>query len=380
MSATPTAATPPARTMTGREWTLVLSLSVLWGGSFFFNGVAVRELPTFTMVVARVALGALALWAILRARGERMPRERGVWAAFLAMGLLNNVVPFSLIVWGQAHVASGVASILNATTPLFGVLVAHALTADEKLTRGRFMGVLVGFGGVAVLVGGAGVAGAGMALWGQAACLGGALAYAFAAVFGRRFRRMGLSPLQTATGQTAAASGVLIPLMLAVDRPWALAPPGPETLAALVGVALLSTALAYILYFLLISQALADLPFSGASNVNVDPLRLVEAVTAGVAFLSAGLIFSRNGSVQNVTTGASMWLAGAIGTACGVGQIGLAGLATLMVVIVLAVIGRLQSKLGPQARDSVPDEGSNVESDNVRHTRAQGLRDEGAMR
>ncbi|MBN8184121.1 MgtC/SapB family protein [Roseibium aggregatum] len=131
--------------------------------------------------------------------------------------------------------------------------------------------------------------------------------------------------------------------------------------------------------FLLISQALADLPFSGASNVNVDPLRLVEAVTAGVAFLSAGLIFSRNGSVQNVTTGASMWLAGAIGTACGVGQIGLAGLATLMVVIVLAVIGRLQSKLGPRARDSAPDEGMSEGSDKLRHAQAHGHRDKGAI-
>lgn len=107
--------------------------------------------------------------------------------------------------------------------------------------------------------------------------------------------------------------------------------------------------------FLLISQALAELPFSGASNVNVDPLRLVEAVTAGVAFLSAGLIFSRNGSVKNVTTGASMWLSGAIGTACGVGQIGLAGLATIMVVIVLAVIGRLERRLGSHVRGSTPD-------------------------
>jgi len=277
------AAPPTAQSMTGREWALVLSLSVLWCGSFFFNGVAVRELPTFTVVVARVALGALALWAILRARGERMPRGCGVWSAFLAMGLLNNVLPFSLIVWGQAHVASGGASILNATTPLFGVLVAHMLTADEKLTRGRLVGVLAGFGGVAVLVGGAGFAGAGVALWGQIACLGGALAYAFAAVFGRRFRRMGLSPLQIATGQTAAASGVLVPLMLAVDRPWSLALPGPETLAALVGVALLSTTLAYILYFRILATA-------GAVNLLLVTLLIpATAILLGWAVLGEAL-------------------------------------------------------------------------------------------
>ena len=115
------------------EWSLLLTLSVLWGGSFFFNGIAIRELPTFTVVFCRVALAALILWAALRLAGEPMPRAPRTWAAFFGIGLLNNVLPFSLIVWGQSHIASGVASILNATTPLFTVVVAHLLTSDEKL-------------------------------------------------------------------------------------------------------------------------------------------------------------------------------------------------------------------------------------------------------
>ena len=146
---------PPAsaRPMTALEWAMLFALSAVWGGSFFFNAVAVRELPVFTVVVARVVLAALMLLAILRLTGERMPADRRVWAAFFGMGLLNNAIPFSLIVWGQQHIASGVASILNASTPLFTVVLAHFLTADEKLTAGRLAGVVIGFVGVAVMIG-----------------------------------------------------------------------------------------------------------------------------------------------------------------------------------------------------------------------------------
>ena len=136
------------------EWGLLITLSVLWGGSFFFNGVAIKELPTFTVVVGRVAMAAIILLLVMRVTGQRMPKETSVWMAFFGMGFLNNVVPFSLIVWGQIHVASGVASILNATTPLFTVVVAHFLILDEKMTGGRLLGVGIGFVGVVVMIGG----------------------------------------------------------------------------------------------------------------------------------------------------------------------------------------------------------------------------------
>src|SRR5215831_3305425 len=139
------------RSMTAKEWIMLVSLSILWGGSFFFTGVAVKELPPLTIVAVRVGLAAVILNVVIRSIGLRMPKDRGIWAAFFAMGLLNNVIPFSLIVWGQMHVASGVASVLNATTPLWTVIVANLVTADEKMTGPRTLGVIVGFIGVAVM-------------------------------------------------------------------------------------------------------------------------------------------------------------------------------------------------------------------------------------
>ena len=237
------------------EWLLLLALSVLWGGSFLFIGIAVKELPPLTIVTLRVALAALALLVVVQVLGRGMPREPAAWRAFLGMGLLNNLVPFCLIVWGQTQIASGLASILNATTPLFGVVVAHLMTADEKMTGNRLAGVLFGLAGVAVMVGPAALAGLGDRLLPQLAILGAALSYAFAGVFGRRFRALGLQPLQTAAGQVSASTLMLAPVALIVERPWTLPMPGPATLAAVLALALFSTALAYILFFRILATA-----------------------------------------------------------------------------------------------------------------------------
>ncbi len=275
---------PINRSMTAAEWALLLSLSVLWGGSFFFVGVAVRDLPTFTIVFARVALAAAILLVALRLVGTPMPTDARVWRAFFAMGLLNNVVPFCLIVWGQAQIASGVASILNATTPLFTVLVANVLTADEKLTPPRLAGVLIGLVGVAVMIGPEALQGLGIGVTAQLACLAAALSYAFAGVFGRRFRGLGVAPMATAAGQLSASSMILLPLWLAVDHPWTLAVPGPWTLAALAGLAALSTALAYILYFRILATA-------GATNLLLVTLLIpVTAILLGVFLLGESLL------------------------------------------------------------------------------------------
>ena len=174
------------RRMGATEWALLAGLSVLWGGSFFFAKLALRDLAPLTLVLARVGLAALALGLVLVALRQKVPTARLIWLAFAGMGLLNNLIPFSLIFWGQTTLTAGHAAILNATTPLFTVLVAHAATQDERLTPAKLVGVLLGFAGVTVLVG-PGVLAVDRSVWAQIACLGAALSYACAGVFGRRF-------------------------------------------------------------------------------------------------------------------------------------------------------------------------------------------------
>lgn len=237
------------------DWGLLIALSILWGGSFLFVGVAVKELPPFTIVLLRVAIAALALHIALRVLRIALPHDPATWTAFFGMGLLNNAIPFSLIVWGQTQIASGLASILNATTPIFTVVLAHALTKDERLTWPRMTGVLIGFGGIVVLIGPEVLHGLEAAALAQIAVLVAACSYAFAGIFGRRFKRMGVAPLATATGQVTASSILLLPLAAIVDRPWTLSMPGVEAWGAVIALALLSTALAYVLYFRILASA-----------------------------------------------------------------------------------------------------------------------------
>ena len=271
------------RAMTPLEWVLLLALATLWGGSFFFNAVALRELPVLTVVVSRLALAAIIPLAVLRILGQRMPRDRRIWAAFLGMGLLNNVIPFTLIAAGQQHLGSGIAAILNASTPLFTVLLAHVATRDERMTGGRLAGVLIGFAGVGVMIGPGAAPGAAGALEGTVAaqllCLGGAVSYAVAGIFGRRFRALGVTPLSTATGQVLASSLVLLPVAMMLERPWTLAVPGPGAIGALIGVAAISTALAYVLYFRILATA-------GATNLLLVTFLIpVSAILLGTLFL-----------------------------------------------------------------------------------------------
>lgn len=271
------------RPMNLLEWAMLLTLSVLWGGSFFFVEVCVEELPPFTIVVARVGLAALTLGLMVRMTGKRMPRDATVWRSFLFMGIVNNIVPFSLIVWGQTHIASGLASILNATTPLFTVIVAHCLTQDERLTGARILGVALGITGVAFMIGREALAGFGDNVVAQLACLGGAFSYACAGVYGRRFKRMNLDPMVTATGQVQASAFVLLPLALMVDRPWTIGVPSPQTWAALIGLAVFATAFAYILYFRILATA-------GATNLLLVTFLIpVSAILLGVVVLGERL-------------------------------------------------------------------------------------------
>jgi drug/metabolite transporter (DMT)-like permease len=285
-------------TMGPSEWLTLVALSVLWGGSFLFGKIALAELPPFSVVLVRVGLAAVALWLAVIVTRQTIPQARAVWLAFFAMGLINNLIPFSLIMWGQVRIGSGLASILNATTPLWTVVVAHALTADEKMNARKLAGVLIGVAGVAVMIGPLALAGLGGDVAAQLAVIGATLSYAFAGLYGRRFARMGVAPMVVAGGQVGATTIMLLPVAQLVDMPWTLPMPGPRTWAALAGLALLSTALAYVLYFRILAKAGATnlllvtflIPVSGVlMGVLVLDETLQTRQLAGMALIGAGL-------------------------------------------------------------------------------------------
>jgi drug/metabolite transporter (DMT)-like permease len=269
--------------MTAGEWGLLILLSLLWGSSFIFNDVAVRELPTLTVVVTRVVLAAVILLTLTRLVGISIPADWRIWRALFILGLINNALPFCLIVWGQTHIAAGLASILNATTPLFGVVIAHYFTGDEKLTGGRIAGVITGFAGVAVMIGADALQSLGVNVLAQLSILMGTFCYAVGTIYARRFRELGLSPMATASGQVTASSLLLIPVMLIVDQPWTLAAPSMQTVLALIGVAVLSTVLAFIIYFRILSTA-------GATNLMLVTFLIpVSAIILGILLLGETL-------------------------------------------------------------------------------------------
>lgn len=269
--------------MGGREWALLLLLSLLWGSSFLLAKIAVVDVQPLSLVLLRVGLAALALWIVLLATGRRVPGDARLWLALFAMGGLNNLIPFSLIFWGQIHIASGLASILNATTPLWTVLLAHVLTADEKLTGARLAGVAAGLAGVVVMIGPAVLGGMGRDVVAQLAVVAAAVSYALAAIFGRRFRAMGVPPLVTAAGQVTASTVLLLPIALLVDTPWRLAPPSPTSWAAILALALLCTAVAYELYFRILAAA-------GATNLLLVTFLIpVSAILLGAVVLGERL-------------------------------------------------------------------------------------------
>lgn len=265
-------------TLGPREWGLLLLLGLVWGSSFFFFKVLVAALPPFTVVFGRLLIAAVAMHLIARARGAWRGLSPGEWGGFLVFGAIANALPFTLIAYGETRISSGMASILNATTPIFTVLVAHVFTRDDRLTWNRAIGVAACFVGVVVLVGPSSLTEAGRAaLPGEIACLVASIAYGFAGVWARRYR--GLPPLQVVTAQLTASALIMAPLSMIADRPWTLAMPGPAVWASLFSLALLCTAVAYLLYFRVLATA-------GATNVSlVTFLAPVSAIVLGVVIL-----------------------------------------------------------------------------------------------
>jgi drug/metabolite transporter (DMT)-like permease len=271
----------PSLTIDRQSWLLLIMLSVLWGGSFFFVAVALRELPPMTLVLGRVALAAAFIYPIFKVQGGSLPTTLAGWKPFVVMGLFNNIIPFSLIFAGQARITSGLASVLNATTPLFALLVLASL-GDEKLILRRVVGVLIGLGGVYVLRDPDMVQSESQT-FGMLLCLGGALSYGFAGLWGRR-KFTDVPPLTTTTCQLISSSIFMAIIAAAVDQPWRLPMPGLATWSAVAGLAALSTALAYIIFFRIMAR-------SGASNVMLVTLLIpVTAILLGVLVLGEPLL------------------------------------------------------------------------------------------
>lgn len=263
-------------TIDRQTWLLLGLLSILWGGAFFFIGVAVRELPPFTIVLVRVGLGALFLIPALKLLGGAWPKSLEGWMPFLGMGLLNNVIPFSLLVAGQTYISSGLASVLNATTPLFTVLVMAGF-GDEKLVVRRMIGIVLGLVGVVVL----------RAPWldqahgqtiGMLLCLGAALSYGFSGWWARR-KLTGVPPVTSSVCQLVCSTIVMAIIAAVYDRPWQLTMPSMATALSLIGLAALGTSLAYIVFFRIINR-------SGPTNVMLVTLLIpVTAILLGFLVL-----------------------------------------------------------------------------------------------
>ena len=258
------------------EWGMLILLSIFWGGSFFFVEVALRAFQPFTVVFLRVMMAAFILVGVVYLRGQRMPSSIRTWMAYMIMGALNNAIPFSLIVWGQTRIDSGVASILNATTPIFTVILAQLLTSDEHLTLRKGFGVLIGFLGVYMMMAPELKAGFSWRGLGQIAILGAAVSYSFAGIYGKRFRE--LSPIVNSAGMLICSSVMMFPLFI-LANPFGRLNPSLDAIAAVFGIAIISTAMAYLLYFRILATA-------GATNVLlVTFLVPVSALLLGVGVL-----------------------------------------------------------------------------------------------
>ena len=265
--------------MNRSDWAILVALAVIWGGAFFCISVAVAAVHPLTYVWIRLTLAATALWAFVRWRGEPANLPRSIWGSMFVLALLNNVIPFILFGLGQTHIASGLASILNATTPIWGVIVAHLFTVDERLTPRKLGGILLGFGGVALMIGPELLGSIGNDGLAQLACVTAALLYALAGVWARRFKKQGVAPISVATGQLTAGALVMLPMVFLFDPPWHQAIPPLGALAAIAALALICTSFAYILYFRLIDSA-------GATNALLVTLLVPPvAILLGALFL-----------------------------------------------------------------------------------------------
>ena len=270
----------PAQTMSLAQWSQLILVAAVWGTSFFLIEIALREIGPFTLVFYRLALAAVFSVLVLLVTRTRLPLDGSTWWRFFMLGAFNTAIPFSLIASGQVYINGSLASILNATVPVFTVVMAHYLTQDEKMTRLRLAGVIIALVGVCILVGPDAFAGESSSLIGQVAVLGGAMSYAYAGIYARRFDQIPI--VQAMTGTLIAACILVCPLAFIFEYPLVTSI-SIATIAAIGFMAILATALAYVIYFHVIRSA-------GATNtLLVVFLVPVTAILLGVIFLNESL-------------------------------------------------------------------------------------------
>jgi drug/metabolite transporter (DMT)-like permease len=257
-------------------WLLVLG--ALWGSSYLFIKVAVSEVPVLTLAAARLVLGAAILWVLLRASGHSMRCSRKLWGIYAVMGFLNGALPYSLIFWGEQYISSGLASLLQATMPIFTVILAHFLTQDERLTSIKVLGILIGFVGVGLLLVSDLRRGLHANVGGEVAVAISSLSYAMASIVARSQLR-GQPPLVSTTGQLTMGAVWILPLSLVVDRPFHLSPSLPA-MGSWLGLTILGTVVAYLIYYALIERTGATFVSTVAYIVPVNGLLLGALVLA----------------------------------------------------------------------------------------------------
>lgn len=283
--------------MTGKlDLALLLLLSTLWGASYSFIKVGVETIPPVTLIAARTLIAGLLLVAIIAWRGITLPGDAASWRRFLFQACLNSVIPFTLIAWAEQTVDAGLATILNSTTPVFTFLLTALFTRHETLAGRKFFGVTVGLLGCCLIVGVQALHGLGRELWAQLAIVAATISYAGAAIFGKNFR--GYDPMLPAAGSMICGAAILIPVSLVVDRPWTLTP-STASLTALCGLAVLSTALAFVIYFRLLhtlgsigttAQAYLRVPIGVAIGVAVLGENLAPSAWLGLGCVVVGVM------------------------------------------------------------------------------------------
>lgn len=237
------------------DWLQLFALSLLWGGSFFFNEIALRELPVLTIVAARVALAAVILWLLVAISGYQLPKRTRHWLWYFTMGMVNNAIPFSLLVFAQQDLTAGLTSILNATTPFFIVVVIALFYRGESVTRTTLAGLTLGFSGVVLMLGPDLVGTDSTGVSRQIAVLFAALSYALAGLYGRRFHSAGIAPIVAAAGQVTMSAIILVPIALFMEGAPSLKMTNLNSWVAVAALAIFSTAIAYVLYFRILSTA-----------------------------------------------------------------------------------------------------------------------------
>ena len=270
----------PSKTNLKLELALLLALATLWGASYTFIKLGVATIPPVTLIAARTLIAGGLLVALIYWRGLRLPRDAVTWRRFFAQTCLNSVVPFTLIAWAERTVDAGLATILNSTSPIFAFLLTAVMTRHEPVTARKLFGVVAGLCGICLIIGVQAFHGLGRELWAQLAIVVATICYAGAAIFGRSFK--GLDPIMPAAGSLLCGAAVLLPASLLVDRPWTLEP-SAQSVLALLGLSVISTALAFLIYFRLV-QTLGSVGTTAQSY-----LRVPIGVAIGVLFLGETL-------------------------------------------------------------------------------------------